>query len=294
MIYPNYECYQLCVWMLTISSQRLTGSQITVTQNIQAAALAETGVTENEWNNFNEYAAWRNPYYLVYRDYQTTANADLLTSLFGYYALEGNSNDSLSTNNGTDTAVSYSLSYGKILQGASFNGSTSQILIGSASTHSFFQNTGVFAINLWYKMANNTGTFGLFGNTGTSAEKGIFCYQNSTGQLHLSMVNGSGAASQLLNMTLPRFFLDTSYHMLTISSDGTILKVYLDGVLKGASTLGTLSSGNSTRALTFGYLNGSSSRLNGYLDEIGIWSRALNYTEVQSLYNSGSGLTYPF
>ena len=34
--------------------------------------------------------------------------------------------------------------------------------------------------------------------------------------------------------------------------------------------------------------------LNGYMDEIGIWTRRLSTSEISALYNSGSGLTYPF
>ena len=34
--------------------------------------------------------------------------------------------------------------------------------------------------------------------------------------------------------------------------------------------------------------------LNCYIDEVGIWSRTLTSTEVSDLYNSGSGLQYPF
>ena len=31
---------------------------------------------------------------------------------------------------------------------------------------------------------------------------------------------------------------------------------------------------------------------NGYIDEIGIWNRTLNDTEISWLYNSGDGLSY--
>jgi len=38
----------------------------------------------------------------------------------------------------------------------------------------------------------------------------------------------------------------------------------------------------------------STADFDGLIDEVGIWSRALNSTEVSELYNSGSGLAYPF
>jgi hypothetical protein len=39
---------------------------------------------------------------------------------------------------------------------------------------------------------------------------------------------------------------------------------------------------------------GYSAGLNGQLDEMGMWSRALLPTEISALYNSGSAITYPF
>jgi hypothetical protein len=40
--------------------------------------------------------------------------------------------------------------------------------------------------------------------------------------------------------------------------------------------------------------NGNQFEWDGYLDEIGIWSRVLTDDEIAELYNSNSGITYPF
>lgn len=40
--------------------------------------------------------------------------------------------------------------------------------------------------------------------------------------------------------------------------------------------------------------NGGVRAINGYMDEIGLWTRALSLTEVQRLWNYGNGLPYPF
>lgn len=54
----------------------------------------------------------------------------LTDNLISYYKLDSNSNDSVGTNNGTDTSVSYVA--GKIGNAASFNGSTSTILANTS------------------------------------------------------------------------------------------------------------------------------------------------------------------
>ena len=49
----------------------------------------------------------------------------LTDNLISYWKFEGNSNDSIGANNGTDTTVSYNSSYGKIGQGVNTNGTLS-------------------------------------------------------------------------------------------------------------------------------------------------------------------------
>ncbi len=34
--------------------------------------------------------------------------------------------------------------------------------------------------------------------------------------------------------------------------------------------------------------------MDGIVDEVGLWSRALTIAEVTALYNAGAGLAYPF
>lgn len=294
MIYPNYECYQLCVWMLTISSQRLTGSQITVTQNIQAAALAETGVTENEWNNFNEYAAWRNPYYLVYRDYAIANTTSLLTGLQNYYAFEGNSNDSVGGLNGTDTSISYSTTYGKIGQGARADLTSSQILIGSTSSFSFVQNTAVFSFNFWFKMNNTTQFFIPFASTFTAAQKGIYWQLNNGDWTRICLPNGSGDLRGLYYSLVSNFVSDTNYNMYTFCGDGTYIYLYKNLNLVIRVPAGALSTGNSTNVLSLFRLPAVAGSNQCYMDLLGIWTRCLNFAEISQLYNNGAGLAYPF
>jgi hypothetical protein len=70
---------------------------------------------------------------------------------------------------------------------------------------------------------------------------------------------------------------------------GGLLKLYINNVLIGSiSCPGPASVTN----LVLG--NITSYYLNGKIDEVGIWNDALTATEVNSLYNGGLGLSYPF
>lgn len=83
-----------------------------------------------------------------------------------------------------------------------------------------------------------------------------------------------------------------AWTMFTLTSDGTNLKLYKNGnstpIWSQAMTAPSPDSINE-----FGSLNNSGSP-SYKIDELGIWSRCLGTDEIATLYNSGSGLAYPF
>jgi hypothetical protein len=89
-----------------------------------------------------------------------------------------------------------------------------------------------------------------------------------------------------------------SHIAATIDIGGT-LKFYINGALDTTLTVSTPSLYTGEKAI--GAVPNSALPggpfpviANTRLDEIGIWNRALTGTEITDLYNSGSGLTYPF
>lgn len=293
-VYPNTDCYFLCEWMLTVFVPRLTGPQQTLTATVQAAALAQTSVTDQEWKDFQNYAQWRNPYYLVYRDYQTIENTDLDTGLAHFYNFEGNSNDSVGSVNGTDNAISYSSSYGKIGQGARNNSTAGYISLGSTSDFSFIQNTGVFSINVWVKSPSLANIIHIMGSTASTAEKGFWLQLNDSYFSRFQMFNGSSDGSKGAYISLTRWVQNTNYNMYTFVGDGSYLYVYINGNLVAKDPIYQLSSGNSTNVLKLFACTGYSGSNELYMDLLGIWTTALSRVQVGRLYNNGAGLSYPF
>ena len=294
MIYPNLDCYYLCVWMLTISKQRLTGPQTTLTTTIRDAAYNSTGVTETEWNNFNQYAAWRNPYYLVYRDYATQFTTSLLTNLTNYYDFQGNSNDLVGSLNGTDTAVTYSNSYGKILQGVRNSSTSGRIAIGSNSDFNFIHTTGIFSINFWMQLTFSNNIARIFQNCTSPAANGIQIYTNPAAYFVVAIYNSSSSSDYTAYAVINPIFSDLNYNMFTVIGDGQFLYIYFNSALMLKCKLGSLGVGNAQNPLNLYNNFGASGSATYNFDELGIWSRALNVAEVAQLYNSGAGLSYPF
>lgn len=294
VIFPNTNCYYLCVWMTDISEQRLTGPQITLTNIIKAAALANTSVTETQWNNFNNYAQWRNPFYLVYRDYQTVSTSSLNTGLQNFYKFEGNSNDSVGSLNGTDTNVTYSASFGKIGQGVRPTNTSSKIVIGGVSDFSFIQNTAVYSINFWLRLNSLSLYATIIGNTANLAQKGFYIELSNIDYTRFICANGSGGGPGSGYGLLSNLIPSTSYCMYTLCGDGSFHYLYVNNVLKFKIGIGALSSGNSTNALQLFFTPGYQGSGAVDLDLLGIWTKTLSMAERDQLYNSGAGLNYPF
>ena len=197
---------------------------------------------------------------------------DLLAGLQAFYKLSDTSdssgNGNTLTNNGDVT-----FSSGKIGDAAGFDG---QSYIESNLT----EINNDFTVSGWIKPAqlgSYTAAFGI--NQYTDGL--LFRVGSCNDQLY---VFGTYA-------TVGSFSTDVWTHVVIAGSNGTA-KVYVNNVL--ATTVSydpTLGFG-----ATPNFIAGASRQnlgqdpLNGQIDAVGIWNRALNEGEVSALYNSGNGL----
>lgn len=118
-------------------------------------------------------------------------------------------------------------------------------------------------------------------------------YDNPSGRIQFTWDDGS-STTDFVDQN--GYGTGTWIH-ICVTYDGTNVKGYINGTDHTVS--GTRSFvGLGSHPLTIGfYYNGwgSTTRsLNGKIDEVGTWTRALSSSEVSELYNSGSGLAYPF
>lgn len=97
--------------------------------------------------------------------------------------------------------------------------------------------------------------------------------------------------------------MNNVWHMLTLtrikSSNNNDIKLYVDGLevqgyLEQLNWNKSIIYRDGTLTLGGGNQGGQVLFSNGQYDELGIWSRALNDSEVQFLYNNGVGKQYPF
>lgn len=229
----------------------------------------------------------------------------LSTSIDSYYKFDAsNSNDSVGTANGTDSNISYVA--GKINNGASFNGTSSAIVTGDLVTH--FGNTGLatntnpLTFACWVKRAGTSGQQNFFQGRKISGAQnpGIDFEFNSLGNLTVRFT-GQTSGQDVLNSTAATFTDTTAYHHYALVYDGSSsVTVYYDGAavsgLNPGTRTQTWSLSTSDANLDLGAFKSFASVnwLNGIMDEVGIWARALSSTEIIELWANGGARQWPF
>ena len=203
------------------------------------------------------------------------------TGLFSYYKLDGNSNDSAGSNNGTDINITYSLANGKIDQGAGFNGS-SKISIADHANLRFNNN---FSLVFWAKQSEDA-VYRYFYRkqyavAGTYQGCNIVRMLSANSyKLRFEVLTGSSTAYQIFsNATFPN---NTWVHVVC-SMDNGYLKMYINSVLQTDTKAGIMTA--STEPLDLG------TTCTGAMDEVAIYNTVLTQAQIDLIYNSGNGST---
>ena len=202
------------------------------------------------------------------------------TGLVAYYKLDGNSNDSVGSNNGTDTNVSYVA--GKIGNAASFNGSSSRIDFPSS-----LPDFNEFSISSWIKTTAHSANQGFIYEQKNTANNANIDYKVINSKFHCLTFNGTTAKGATSDTSVN----DGNWHHLVATRSGATIKLYIDGNLDKTITDGhTITIGSDSGVI--GRHPSGVAYFNGSIDEVGIWNRALTSDEITKLYNNGNGLTY--
>lgn len=206
------------------------------------------------------------------------------STLGAYYRLEANSNDTTSnSNNGTDTSVSYAAA--KFNNGAVYNGTTSKTTIVTAST---LKPTGAFSISMWVKLTGLSGYF--FQSYSQNSNVAGFYIRAAAGQIDFTVGKNTGTTINTDYVSTPTgttLGTGTFYHVVGVW-DGSVAKVYINGVLDATSNTLAMTvayAATSYQRMGVGNQSGTDNNfLNGTLDDVALFSRALTATEIAGLY----------
>ena len=198
-----------------------------------------------------------------------------------WYDISGNRNNGTLTNGPTFNSANG----GSIV----FDGVDDFVdITGSLSTFSFIQNTGIFTVSAWIKLTDLAGGARYFigNNRNSGTEKGFnIGYSGASGRLRYALTDG---AVSILVVNADNYFLDSSWIFFTLIGNGTNSILYKNGIqFSVSSNFGTLSTGDSTRALAIGKANDISTlEWQGNIAQTSIYNRTLSAAEVQQNYTA--------
>jgi trimeric autotransporter adhesin len=216
-----------------------------------------------------------------------TARAGLQTGLDAYYHLDGNGLDS--SGNGLNLSLVGGVGFGPGLFGEalSLDNDSSLFATRPGNDSAFNFGSSNFAIQLWV----NFNTFG--GREQTLIEK-----FSGNGGPGWTLTTPGGSAIQFFASGLPTVQAPVSitagtWNQIIVDRSGNTLSIYLDGSLLVSDTSYVGSINPSTNPLLIGRRDAQDGRdfsVDGRLDEIAIWNRALSTSEIASLWNGGAGM----
>jgi YD repeat-containing protein len=212
----------------------------------------------------------------------STANSAWSLNLVSFWKLDGNSQDAVTSNNGTDNAVTYSSANGKINQGAGFNGSTS--VIRTATNLTFADLT----FSAWIKTTASAGE--IVAEDSSSGQYVARMDVNSHKLTFGVYLTGTGVIKNVQGSTT---IDDGNWHFVVATRSGGEYKVYVDGNLDGQTAGSSPSTANIPLVIGAERYEGVLyAVMNGAIDEVAIWSRALSAAEVSHLFGNGYGVAY--
>lgn len=213
----------------------------------------------------------------------------LIDNILAYWKLDDNYNDEGGSSLTLTANASPTFATGIINNGSDLELSSSQYL--SRATSSLYPSLP-FSVNMWVKFESTP-------NGQTLIAKGA----STGGQFRYRMfVRTGGIRAGVHNSSASHRTVDSSssvttgvWIMLTLVADGTDLRLYWNGTEEGTPSALTTLNNTAEQPLHLGSISfAESGFLDGVVDEVGIWDKGLTSSEVTELYNSGSGLTYPF
>ena len=226
----------------------------------------------------------------------------LLTGLISYWNLDEASGDAVDAHGSNDLTNVSSATYGaaKINNGVILNGSDQYLTIADGA-QSGLDITGNLTLAFWINFSSYNGSTGYMplgkADFVAADTRAYYIEFNISGSNKFDFEAGDGSSSVRQGVSWSPS-TGVWYHLAVVytTAAGSV-KFYVDGVQQGATQTGFPTSiANTSAAFQIGAgLDGAQSYfINGMIDEVGVWARALSGAEITALYNSGAGLAYPF
>jgi len=212
----------------------------------------------------------------------------LTDNLIAYYKLDETSGttavDSVGSYNGTNNGATINQT-GKIGKAYSFEGVNDYI--STTLTIPAATSATLASYSAWvYYGGSEVKAFGS--DAGSTGQIHLYASINATGLTFGETYFGGGSSDGPDTYS----FTPTNgwYHIVIVKTAASKFDIYLNGV-KRLNQLNRTATVSSNFSLGRSYSTAYHATIE---DEVGIWNKALSTDEITELYNSGSGITYPF
>ena len=218
------------------------------------------------------------------------ATAALTDNLDFYFDFNGDSDDS-TANNYDGTEVGTVVAGDTYILTASRNLGTNtpagHIDLDSSSS----RLSGAFTVCTWINMTGAGYDNYIYQDWGGGSFNILFYLPASSG--HFRVYSGNGGSLDAACNSVATINANTFYHVCA-ARNSTTVRLYVDGSIDKTciGSYSGVSTGNTRRIGEDS--GGSANNMASSLDEYGVWTRHLTDAEITGLYNSGSGLAYPF
>jgi len=201
--------------------------------------------------------------------------------LVSWWTADQTANDLMGVNNGTlENGVTYIL--GEVNYAFSFDGTDQYVLINSTGSL-----TGAFTVELWAMPMNQTNSLEMFG----SRDPGEFSYDLSFSgtYIHSDIGDGGSWITTSADVTYP-YVVGNWYHIAeTVTTTNYVIYVNGSAIGSGSFFMDTPVLYDPNHQMTIGYNNRYDvDYMNGPIDDVRIYNRALSANEIQGIYLAGT------
>ncbi len=219
----------------------------------------------------------------------TAAKADLADALQGYWQFEGSGADG--SGFGRDVALNGVAGYDTGLFGQALNlpWDPDAYAYRPVDDQAFDFGAGDFTIQTWVNYNSLYGEMVLVEKFTGAGGPGWTLSKLNGDAYHFYAAGMGSISSPAQTISLGE------WHHVVAVREGDTLELFFDNdkIASGTGFSGAIS--DTSKGLLIGQRDGPSQdfRMDGRLDEIAIWTRALGETEIETLYNDGAGLIIP-
>ena len=196
-----------------------------------------------------------------------------------HYPFCGNANDaSPNANHGTVNGATLTTDrFGNANSAYSFNGSSSFISVPGATQNNF--GTANFSTSIWFKTSSTTPVLALY----TKTENNGPDYAGINAYVNLSNIGSVRARTDFNNAAeATGSYNNGQWHLMTFTRNGTVHKIYVDGVLKATQTAGSVINVSQNTPLIIGRNTNAQYHFDGSLDDFKLYDVVLSDAQVMA------------